>query len=1223
MNGYLLNFYKNSPLRNDILKKEDMRNRLKCNFVKNIVWSAFDRLEIRKIERFKDFRTSGDSEKEWVGERQFSMIYDVCDSDEDRRLIYKDTSETVKCRFAFVKNNTDDEKMRQYRFFGVSMIDFTEVAYNSFFSNEKPILSARDKLLKALDELIEKNSIPRENICFDIYGTLGGNDIVVIWLSNQFDELLQLIEALRCSRIKNSESGIMANVYTVVGMRDVEDKKITYSDVRGTLNIHLTKRDGQDLNQFKDKLAQELELSKEEIGDTIKSIAGEYDLSINITANKLVSELYEANGIIHMGQDIFYKNFLQANTEVASECDYSDVIGTEIELLINNNISTSYDVKEKEISDLVKEICEMEMMTKTPYLGETLWILYADYLKNITSIFSYPWTEDLHYQFKTCLKCLGGVVSGSMQKKRKYKYIEFIIKNLRQVILHVSQANRIFFEVPNTHLKHTGTYSKILRAYQGIVKLLIKQAYLIPRYAEQTEIIPFVTFDTIPIPTSNAVEIPEQKIQLVEIKLPYEALVDIPHYTYLLAHEVYHYIAPTDREIRNELISIVLISAIATNVLFAYVKDIMDEMQFLDKLSSKDAFLSGCRSLIERFSKNYVMNNFQKFRDTIVDYDATLEYKKFIKKLNEVYIEGEFDECICGLFFEILSLYNYRELYKFVPEDEKIHIQSFVEHLCSFNSVEDNVVFVDFLKDSLTIRTITENHKYIQAALREVMADFYMIQIMDMQFGEYIKYILKDKDLIAITNNDLMQGLRLALVYNYCFNNGESITKTNLKEWSLNAKNIIENIADINDEDREYALRTIFSNYKMLLAYDDLFLKHFELLEFSKFGNIFEQPLRKSKKKLVVDEGDDFETNVAYVEKLQIHEPLETLYQNANTTSVTRGAQTWKCNENCFMAENKADSFKTARNFNELIDFIGKAAKKISDTKHDDKTGKDSYVDEIWYRGHGNSQYKLIPSLYRMKDEKTQFYDASLRNTMETLFKFFKIKSFNAPEIFFNGNDTLAGIMASMQHYSVPTNILDWTPAVLNAIYFAVENHMDGIDAGKLNDCEVWLLNPARMNEQFKNISRGAPSKIYPVPSIWGEEEKYAEYFPFVPYCNRDDKSCVPVAVYVPFSNQRIKAQFGTFTMFSLDADGKSCENYKDFSMWDLSLLHEEERLKAHNGCEFKPFLIRVRIAASAVEDVVEHLKIMGIHKHTVYPELENISKDITNHVKSYLDKSE
>lgn len=79
-----------------------------------------------------------------------------------------------------------------------------------------------------------------------------------------------------------------------------------------------------------------------------------------------------------------------------------------------------------------------------------------------------------------------------------------------------------------------------------------------------------------------------------------------------------------------------------------------------------------------------------------------------------------------------------------------------------------------------------------------------------------------------------------------------------------------------------------------------------------------------------------------------------------------------------------------AQNVESLVRCIDMAAKQISDG-----------TEPVWYRGHASVKYKLIPSLYRMKDDKALFYKGiGLRSVMETMFKAFQVKAFGVKEIF-------------------------------------------------------------------------------------------------------------------------------------------------------------------------------------------------------------------------------
>lgn len=1227
MSGYLLNFYKHSPLRDDILNDPAKRNRFNNEFSRNIVWSTFDRLEIRKIERFINYRVSEDSEKKWVGERQYSMIYEIEDDDFGKRLTYENNPIESKCQFAFKKSNSAKDEMEKFRFFGVSVVDFTALAYDSFFSLKNPLLNVRRKLIEVLDDLCHKNNILHENICYDIYGSLGGNDAVIIWLSNQFEDLMLLVEALRCSFIKNKNIGIISNIYTILGVRDIDNPNVDYGDVKGEFNIRLTKRTGYNGEAFKSNL---IEILNNDIicnaNDLIKTVAGEHDICVTIPGNCFVSKLYTAEGIIHMNQEPYYKNFIQSNTEIAVKGDFKDIKTTIIDFECNKE--EQYFVDDREIYILVDEICKTEMLRHTAYLGETLWILYSDYLKNITSTFSHPWTQDLHYQFKSCLECLKSITEeykSSEINQDKYDAIEFVVENLRQIILHIAQANRIFFEVPNTQLKHTGTYSKILRSYQGIVKYLLKQAYLIPKINKQTEIIPFVSFDTIPIPESNSYCNDLCEKLLVEIKLPYDALVDIKHYTYLLAHEVFHYIAPADRVVRNEIIAIISICTIFHETLKAYISDLKTKLNL--NVEDQGIFFDAFNNSIAEHTMHYIVTNLDNvLYACIKDFDSKLEYDKFVRRLNNEFFDLYKNMEAQKNIFLILTQYGYDTVLEKIEKkyEEKgernkekiecdiIEAKKLIQYINDLRANKDTDTFCKWILQNLGVEKIEKTVKAIQKALMETMPDYYMIQIMNMNSESYCKEILRSRNILSNSDESIEQQLRMALIYNYCFvEKDKRLVQLQDSEWENDLVKFIDELNLDNDNEKEYIWKSIDCSIRFIRMYDQFLDSYFSLLDFKKFeeNDEFKYALDEFRKKIVINEQNDFKTNIKYIENLQIQQSLEELFDKKTINSGGSEKKRWECNTGYEKPAGIEDEGNVANDFYSLVKYLGDAAKKIVDNSSD----------EIWYRGHEDSSYKLIPTLYRMNNGK--FYNTSLRKMMEMFYKSFKVKSFKMPEIFDSGSDTTIGTMSSMQHYSLPTNILDWTPSVLNAIYFAVEPFMLKKREVKPDSyADIWLLNPIRLNEirkesQTATVDSNDNEIIFPIASIMNDEEEFSHFMPLT-NCKEGEEDKIPIAVYAPYVNQRIKAQCGTFTMFSLDVPAKVVDDAKDFSNYDLHEIQVELKSKDET---FKPFLNRVHISALAIDDIIKHLKLMGIQRHIIYPELENIAKDFREQVEEYV----
>ena len=207
----------------------------------------------------------------------------------------------------------------------------------------------------------------------------------------------------------------------------------------------------------------------------------------------------------------------------------------------------------------------------------------------------------------------------------------------------------------------------------------------------------------------------------------------------------------------------------------------------------------------------------------------------------------------------------------------------------------------------------------------------------------------------------------------------------------------------------------------------------------------------------------------------------------------------------------------------------------------------------LWFRGQSNADYPLLPSLCRGIDgfskEKflfQKFLQLTLRvfprrtNDWETLF--------------------------DMQHYGLPTRLLDWSENLGIAAFFAVNYHeLDNVDT----HVAIYILNPRELN-LYSGIER---IPFIPDDKDFDYKTIYWEKRPFAP--------TYPIAIEPIFQNDRILAQKGMFTIHG--------DNLSEIA-------------------ELCPKAVKkIILNKTAIPEIVEFLEIANINEQTVFPDMVGI----------------
>lgn len=171
-----------------------------------------------------------------------------------------------------------------------------------------------------------------------------------------------------------------------------------------------------------------------------------------------------------------------------------------------------------------------------------------------------------------------------------------------------------------------------------------------------------------------------------------------------------------------------------------------------------------------------------------------------------------------------------------------------------------------------------------------------------------------------------------------------------------------------------------------------------------------------------------------------------------------------------------------------------------------------------------------------------------------------------------------------MQHYGIPTRLLDWTSDALIALSFAVMNRIEGQDYNAV----VYCLEPYKLNNEFTRTHQ-KPEKF--IPNIIMEE--VVNIFSL----RGNNHYRFPLACVGPLNNIRIVAQKGAFTIFP-------------------ARPNEEHSLK--HLTELGDFITTIEIDKNFIAQIQDELRKLGLTQNSIYPSLENLSSEISKEFNLY-----
>lgn len=245
------------------------------------------------------------------------------------------------------------------------------------------------------------------------------------------------------------------------------------------------------------------------------------------------------------------------------------------------------------------------------------------------------------------------------------------------------------------------------------------------------------------------------------------------------------------------------------------------------------------------------------------------------------------------------------------------------------------------------------------------------------------------------------------------------------------------------------------------------------------------------------------------------------------------------------------------------------------------------------YRGQSIYDWHLTPAVYR----NNQFeYESIYVKELERI----------RPSEFINCDKF--DKLVKMQHYGLPTRLLDVTFNPLVALYFACKNHIDQDGAFYYFSTPTYWAD----NWAIQIVTDYVMDHQNYVKELISRERKRIQ-----DYSSSDDtiKSSILHALGVPAhavlpktSNQRIQQQSGAFLLFGMSIQKPDLKNYNPNQISYCGLDIEQEK----NIC---PIIKKIRIPAQYKCNIIAELDLLNINEGYLFPELEYQAKNVVQYV--------
>ena len=215
-----------------------------------------------------------------------------------------------------------------------------------------------------------------------------------------------------------------------------------------------------------------------------------------------------------------------------------------------------------------------------------------------------------------------------------------------------------------------------------------------------------------------------------------------------------------------------------------------------------------------------------------------------------------------------------------------------------------------------------------------------------------------------------------------------------------------------------------------------------------------------------------------------------------------------------------------------------------------------------WFRGHRDSSWGVRPSIWR------QYGPEEERNFTNRFRTRAALRRVDPPAA-----HDYAAWLSLMQHYGVPTRLLDWSRSPLVATYFAAADYIRRSVSPE--DAVIWMLNPHELNRRYSGFDVTPPI-----------DSNYAMDRLEPAFKERDDTDDDVLAVMAVEHDIRMFVQQGAFTIHAT-----------------------KDELNTRVG--HSEYLVPLLIPSSSIKQVAWEIVACGFRRGDLFPDLANLADEL------------